>query len=63
MPTQEDIDYVWNLINNVSETTSYLSDTVYSIYLEEREKFFNKEYTAAELSEILQKRLSIAVAE
>lgn len=63
MPTQEDIDYVWNLINNVSETTSYLSDTVYSIYLEEREKFFNKEYTAAELSEILQNRLSIAVAE
>lgn len=63
MPANDDIEYVWNLINNLSVTTSSLSDTVYSIYFEERDKFFNKEYTADELSEILQNRLSIAVTE
>lgn len=62
--TQADADEIMNILNTAKYTTVFrLPDSVRNIYYEELEKFQNHEYTAEQFADILQNRLSIAVAE
>lgn len=62
-PTQEDIDRVWEVINNTTAVANQLPDGVWEIISDELEKFEAGECTAKECAEMLQNRCSIMIAE
>lgn len=63
MPTQEDVDRVWEIINTTTTVENHLPDEVWEVIFDELAKLDAGECTPRECAEMMQNRCSIMVAE